>query len=378
MTTVVLATNRWTSWPDYAGSTWVPMQYLLGFRKLGVEVYWVDHLRRVDPYEHVHSLDYLVARFDATARDFGFGDRYAVVYDGGKRYFGLSREHIAELGQKADLLLALSGKGLPPESPLLAASRRAYVDMDPGFTQIWVHQGRLPLDQFDHFFTVGQNVGGPDFAIPTDVEWQPILPPMDLDEWPARIDERSRRFSTVGDWWGKQYARFNGELYGAKREEFLRFLEVPSKVEQEIEVALAIYQADHRELGRLHQLGWRLVNPCMHAGDPHSYREFIQRSRAEFSVAKGGYVRSNSGWVSDRTACYLASGKPALVQSTGFEDVFPTDRGLLTFSTIEEAIEGIEAIDRDYTTHARAARQLAEERFSAAVVLPGILRSVGL
>lgn len=379
MSLVVLSTQQWSSWPDLAGATWVPMQYILGFQRLGVEAVWVDHLGPVDPLTEPHSLEYLMRRFDSTAREFGFEDRYCVIHDGGRRHFGLSRERLAEVVSRADLLLAVSGKRLPADSPLLSIRRRAYVDVDPGFTQMWAHQCDMGLDQFQNFFTVGQNVGKRGFDIPTPgIEWRPIFPPVVLDLWPPRVDEKCERFSTVSDWWGSQYSRFQGKLYGGKREEFLRFIGVPKKARQRIEIALAIYPRDSRELGLLHENRWEIKDPYLYAGDPHSYREFIQYSRGEFSVAKGGYVLSRSGWISDRTACYLASGKPALVQSTGIEDSLPTGKGLLTFSTVEEALAGLEAIDADYRAHCEAAAELAAKHFDSRTVLRSLLDQLGL
>ena len=379
MTKIILATRNWSSWPDFAGATWVPLQYLLGFEKLGVDVYWVDYLDAVDPYKHPHSLDYLIDRFDSTANKFSFLDRYCIIYAEGERYFGLSQEKLARVAKKTDLLLSISGTGLPKESPLLEISRRAYVDVDPGFTQIWAQQVEMGLEQYNFFFTVGQNVGRTEFTIPTkNIEWKPIFPPVFLDAWPVHIDEKCRRFSTIADWWGNQWARYDGVLYGSKREEFLRFIRVPKEANQEIEVALFFEQDSYKQLDELRENNWKILNPILHAGDPLSYREFIQYSRAEFSTAKNGYVRSNSGWVSDRTACYLASGKPAVIQSTGFEWRLPTGEGLLTYHTVEEAVAGIEAINQDYRRHCHAARQLAEKYFNSDFVLRDLLEQTGI
>ena len=378
MSTVIISTQGWSGWPEFAGSTWVPMQYVLGFERLGVECFWVDHLGSIDPLEHVHSLEYLARRFDWTAREFGFGDRYCLVCEGGKRHFGLSESGLAEVAREAEALLALSGsKRLPADSPLLRVPRRAYFDLDPGFTQMWAAGKKdLGLDQFQLFFTVGLNVDGPGFEIPTGgIDWQPVFPPVVLDQWPARFDARCRRFSTIADWWGSQFSRFRGELYSGKREEFLRFLEVPRKANALFEVALSIYQKDSDDLRLLDQSGFEIRNPAIVAGDPYSYREFIQTSRAEFSVAKGGYVKSRGGWFSDRSACYLASGKPVLVQSTGLEEHLPTGKGLLTFRTVEEALAGIEAINADYPAHCEAARTLAEKYLDSDRVLRQILDS---
>jgi hypothetical protein len=378
MKTVIVGTRETSRWPEFAGSTWVRLQYLLGLRRLGFDSVWVDRLGPVDPLQHHHSLDYLVARFDRTAREFGLGDRYCIEYNGGERYFGMSGGEFRDLTGEAELLINVSGH-LPPDSPLMRVPRRAFIDVDPGFTQIWAHQADLGLGRHNYFFTVGQNVGGPGFTIPLrGVDWVPTLPPVVLEQWPAHIDPACRRFSTVGDWRGSQYAVFDGESYSGKRREFLRFLLVPRRARQPVEPAIYVGFADSEDLELLLGNKWVVHDPFLSAGDPHSYREFVRYSRAEFSVAKGGYVKSNSGWVSDRTACYLASGKPALVQSCGFERRLPTGSGLLTFSTLEEALAGIEAINGDYLSHCQAARQLAEEYFNSDVVLGRMLDRVGL
>jgi len=378
MTTVIVGTRDTSRWPEFAGSTWVRLQYLLGLRRLGVDAYWVDRLGPVDPHQHHHSLDYLTGRFDRTARDFGLGDRYCIEYNGGERYFGLSAGDYRDLVGAADLLLNISGH-LPPDSPLMRIPRRAFIDVDPGFTQIWAHQADVGLERHNFFFTIGQNVGGPDFTIPLrGVAWTPMLPPVALEHWPASGDPACQRFSTVADWRGSQYAVFKGKSYSGKRREFLRFLILPRRTRQPLEPALLVGFTDSEDLELLLGNKWVVHDPFQYAGDPQSYREFIRYSRAEFSVAKGGYVKSNSGWVSDRTACYLASGKPALVQSTGFERCLPTGQGLLTFRTVEEAVAGIEAINGDYPAHSLAARRIAEERFNSDVVLGHVLERVGL
>lgn len=375
---VLVVTREWTSWPHFAGSTWVPMQYVLGFQRLGVEALWLDHLSELDPATAVHDLDYLLHRMRSTAEDFGFAQDWCVVYAGGQEYFGRSAEEARGFVEEADLLLSISGKGLPPPLPLGRVPRRAYLDVDPAFTQIWAEQVDMGLRDYDLFFTVGQNIGSPGCRAPTNgIEWTTFFPPVVLDLWPACIDERCQRFSTVGDWWGDQMADFEGEYFGGKREEFLRIIGVPLETEQRIEAALSIYQRDHEDLALLTKNRWRLLDPSRVAGDPRAYRSFIQRSRAEFSVAKGGYVKSRSGWISDRTACYLASGKPALVQSTGLESSLATGTGLLTFRTPEEALAGLRAIDEDYVEHTEAARALAERHLDARIVLRGMLERAG-
>jgi hypothetical protein len=384
----VVASSGASGLPEVAGNTWTFLQYVVGLARLGVESFWVDHQPRLDPRQPArerrahpdqdcHSIEYVSARFRAMAHSFGFEDRYCIVYDGTSS-FGMTSAELEDVVGETDLLLNLAGP-LPSGSALLRIPRRAYVDLDPGFTQIWAHQIDLGLDNHEFFFTVGQSVGSPEFEITTlGIEWRPIFPPVVLDLWPAHVDEACERLSTVADWRGSQYARFEDELYAGKRDEFIRFLEVPRRVQRPVELALTIGQHDHEDLGLLLRNQWFVRDPYLYAGDLESYREFIQSSRAEFSVAKSGYVKSHSGWFSDRTACYLASGKPAVVQSTGFERQLPTGDGLITFGTVQQAVDAIEEIERDYRAHAEASRRIAEERLDSRLVLASILSQVGL
>ena len=377
MTQVILGTRETSRWPEFAGSTWVRLQYMLGLTKLGIECVWIDRLSTVDR-SHPHSLDYLVERFDRTARLFGFQDRYCIVYNNGEKYFGLSETSFKNLTESAGLVLNVSGH-LPADSPLMRVPKRAYVDVDPGFTHIWATQVDMGFDRHNFFFTIGQNVGTNHFKIPLGgVNWQAMCPPVALDHWPARIDESCTRIGTVGDWRGSQHAVYEGEYYGAKRREYIELLHLPRITGRPIELALCIGPEDWEDIGLLKTSKWKVLDPFLYAGDPLSYREFVQNSRAEFSVAKSGYVKSNSGWISDRTACYLASGKPALVQSTGYEWKFPGQKGLVTFSNLEEAITGLKAIDADYRAHCEAARKIAEDHFDSTKVLQQVLSHVAL
>jgi hypothetical protein len=378
MKQIILGTRETSRWPEFAASTWVRLQYMLGLDKLGIECFWVDRLNAVDPLTHPHSLDYLVERFDRTAREFGFKDRYCIVYNDGEKHLGLSESSLKSLTESAGLLLNISGH-LPPSSPLMRVPRRAYVDVDPGFIHIWATQVDMGLDRHNFFFTIGQSVGTEHFKIPLNgVNWQAICPPVALYHWPARIDANCKRIGTVGDWRGSQHAVYEGEYYGGKRREYVDLLHLPRITGRNIELALCIGPEDWEDIGLLKSSKWKVLDPFLYAGDPHSYREFVQMSRAEFSVAKSGYVKSNSGWISDRTACYLASGKPALVQSTGCEWKFAHQKGLVTFRNLEEAIAGLKAIDDDYLVHCEAARRIAEEHFDSAKILGQVLAHVAL
>jgi hypothetical protein len=378
MIKAIVATKETSRRAEFAGSMWVRFQYLLGLQKLGIESYWVDRVGKVDPFTEPHSLDYVVKRFDRIVDDWGLRGRACIDYEHGKRFFGLSEKELRRVIQETDLLINLGGH-LPPDSPLQEIPRRVFVDVDPGYTQIWALECDIGLDRHNFFFTVGQNVGRPEFPIPTrGVDWQTTLPPIVLDQWPARIDERSRRISTIADWRGSQVAIYDAEYYGTKREQFIRFLDVPLEAGERIELVLCIGQHDFEDLGLLLGHDWRVRDPYQYAGDLESYREFIQYSRAEFSIAKSGYVKSRSGWISDRTACYLTSGKPAIVQSTGIEWRLPTGKGLLSFSTVDEAVQAIQSMNEDYIGHCRAARQIAEEYFDSDRVLRSMLERVDL
>lgn len=370
---MIVATHNTARVPEFGGSTWVRLQYVLGLMDLGVDVLWLEQLDRVDRRCEVHSLDYLIRRFSGSLSALGAADRWAVRYASGEQFFGKPRAEVERQIAQADVLLNIGGF-LPEDSPLLEIPRRAYVDVDPGFTQMWSHEVDVWLDTHTHHFTVGQNVASPDFAVATgDVCWRPTLPPVHLPSWPARIDERCRRYSTVADWRGSQDAIYEGEYYGTKRSEFIRYLHVPTRTGRRVELALCIGQEDFEDLGLLHGHAWRVRNAFQYVGDPAAYREFIQYSRTEFSVAKHGYVKSNSGWFSDRTACYLASGKPAVVQSTGFEQHVPTGRGLLTFQDVDEAVSAVSEVEAAYLQHCRAARDFAEAHLDSRLVLTQML-----
>ena len=258
--------------------------------------------------------------------------------------------------------------------------RKAYVDLDPGFTQIWHETGHLRVGGHDAYFTVGTNIGSAACTIPTGgTRWQPILPPIVLDEWPVCSLERRTAFTTIANWRGPfGPVQWNGKTLGLKVHEFRKFLDLPAKTGQQFELALNIHRAEEKDLQALDRHGWKIVNPSEVAGDPDSYRRYVQNSGAEFSAAQEIYVATQSGWFSDRTAAYLASGKPALVQDTGFSRMPPIGKGLVSFRTPEEASDGARIIRDDYPGHCRAARTIAEEFFDSRKVLGSFLTSVGI
>ncbi|HEU4703253.1 MAG TPA: hypothetical protein VFS37_12290 [Conexibacter sp.] len=257
--------------------------------------------------------------------------------------------------------------------------QQVFLDVDPGYPQLW-RELRLAdvLAGHDRFVTVGANVGRAGCPIPAcGVEWVHTPPPVDLRAWtPA---PSGSAFTSVATW-RNPYGTiaFDGVTYGSRVHAFRDFIELPRLVEAEFELALDIDAAETRDLRALERNGWRLVDPRAVAGTPAAYRDYVRGSRAELCVAQQLYVGTRSGWLSDRSVCYLASGKPVLAQDTGLAGHYPVGEGLLTFSTLEEAAAGVEEIERDYARHSAAARALAEEHFDARRVLGRLLERLAL
>jgi hypothetical protein len=373
----VIVTSAWgAGYPEGGGMQWLNLHYLAGLRALGVEAFWLDILNPPKPGA-TRTVGEMVNGFRAQCERFDLGEHWAVLYDG-KEVFGMTERSLVALCSDCDLLINLCG-ALKPEELLRRIKRRAYFDLDPGFTQIWAQEWDMDLSKHNLFFTIGLNLNGPDFVPPRrdGLDWQTFLPPIALEYWPAQTDAPARPFTTIGQWRGQE-AVWQEEYYGPKREEFLKFVELPRKTPQPIELGLLIHESEEEDLAALRGNGWSLTNPHETAAGLDGFRSYIQQSRAEFSVAKGGYIKSRSGWFSDRSVCYLASGRPVLVQDSGFRRYLPVGQGLLTFTTLEEAVRGIDSINADYVAHCAAARRLAEEKFAAPKVLQSILERSGV
>jgi hypothetical protein len=367
--------------PGNGGHTWVFLQYLLGFRKLGWDVLFLDRLepemcmdQSGRPAGVAQSVN--MAYLDRVLSAFGLGDRYAVFHPGGT--LGVERAQALRETERASLLLNVNGF-LEDREVLGAAARRVYLDIDPGFAHMWRALGLHDAFQgHDQYVTVGESVGRPECTIPTgDIDWITTPQPVVLDEWPAQSSP-GRAFTSVGSWRGPfAPIEYEGETYGLRVHEFRRFAGLPRMVKPPLEVALDIDDADGGDLKLLREGGWKLRDPREIAADPWRYRSYLQDSSAEIMVAKNIYVRSLSGWFSDRSICYLASGRPVLAQETGWSAHHPAGEGLLAFSSMEEAIEGVERIERDYRRHSRAARALAEDRFESSRVIGELVRKLG-
>lgn len=369
--------------PFQAGHTWQFLQYLLGFRKLGWNVLFLDQLDegmcvdgtgRPVPPDRSRNVAYFVSVMDA----FGLDGAYSLALDGNGRRIGMSRDSVLQACSSADFLLNVMGY-VTDEEILAAVRRRVFLDTDPGFGQMWEDLGLADLlSGHDDFVTIAENIHEPGCAIPDcGRNWIAWRQPIVLDEWPAATTPPQRGFTSIGSWRGP-YApiEHQGRTYGLRAHEFRKFMELPRRVEEPFEVALDIHAAETADLERLREEGWKLVDPAVVARDPWAYRAYIQGSRAEFMATKGIYVHTGSGWFSERSICYLASGRPVLAQDTRLGDLYPIGEGLLAFSTLEDAVEGARAISADYGRHSRAARQIAEAHFASEKVIPRLLESL--
>jgi hypothetical protein len=356
-------------WPGAGGHTWFALQYLLGFRALGWEVTLVD---RLDAEMPRGGLDYLARTMDR----FGLDGQWSVLLPHGESA-GLSRAEVGCRLASSDLLLNVMGY-LDDEDLLAAPPLRVFLDVDPGFGQMWRQLGLAdPFAGHDRFVTVGLDVGSAGCGVPDcGLDWIPTLPPVALDHWPVAAGGTS--FTSVATWRGPYGpVEYEGRAYGLRAHEFRRFLSLPERVPAEFELALAIDPADGADRERLEGAGWKLLDPGAVAADPDAYHRFIQGSGAELTVAKGMYVKTESGWFSDRSACYLASGKPVIAQETGFGAHLPTGEGLLSFSSVEEAVAAVDDVRGDFPRHRGAAREIAEEHFGAERVLGRLVDELG-
>jgi hypothetical protein len=357
----------------YGGHAWALLQYVFGFRELGFDVTVVDRLEpeMLGATSEEAALGYLRGLLDED------GISYCVLGADGSSLDGLSREEALAKTMDARFLFNVMGFVRDPE--LLAAARqRVFLDIDPGFGQVWRELGLADVfEGHDAFVTVGRNIGQEGCGVPTcGLRWLTIPHPVVLNRCP--VVEGGDGFTSVGSWRGP-YDRieYQGRGLGLRVHEFRKFAGLPLRVDVPFRVALEIDPSDESDLTLLQDGGWQLLDPRGVAFDPGAYLRFVQSSLAEFTVAKGIYVELQSGWLGDRTACYLASGKPALVQDTGLGPLYPLGEGLVSFSTLDEAVAGVETILDDYRTHAGAARRLAEAEFDARIVLSRLLEELG-
>jgi hypothetical protein len=367
--------------PGQGGATWAVLQYLLGFARLGHEVVFVEPLdaETLIPDDACLGQSFNAAYCRRVMEEHGLAHSWALLLNGTRETAGLPYGELVRIGREAAVLVNISGT-LADQDLASRIPVRIYLDVDPAFTQLWqaVQDVDMRLDGHTHFVTVGLNIGSPDCPVPTcGRDWIRTVPPVVLDQWPVAEGVVHNGLTTVANWRGYGSIEHDGALYGQKAHSLRRFMALPTLTRERFLPALAIHHDEHADLAALRTNGWQLLDPQRVAGSPSEYRSFVQGSKAEFGIAKSGYVASRCGWISDRSACYLASGRPVLAQDTGFSRHLPAGLGLLAFASLEDVLAGLELINRDYGTHAAAARELAEEHFDARRVLTRVLDEVG-
>lgn len=367
------------------GHSWALLQYILGFRQLGWHVLFVD---RLEPHmltfgegataslQESDNMQYL----SAIVRRFGLKGSFAVVYDQGRSVIGMERSDLNRLINESALMIDINGY-LAGDETLGQAKLRVFLDIDPGFFQMWHASGLHDAFRgYQVFVTIAENINRADCEIPRcGIQWMTTRQPIVLNYWPVTKASPSARWTSVCAWRGPfEPVVHQNRRFGLRAHEFRKFMRLPELVSQRFELALEIHPGDWRDADQLHAHGWATVSPRSVAGSPQAYQRYLQNSRGEFMVAKNMYVDTRSGWFSDRSICYLASGRPVVAQETGFSCRYSTGQGLLAFSSLEQAAEQIRSVEEDYDRHSSAARCVAEHFFDSDTVLTKLLQTMGV
>jgi len=359
--------------PGNGGEAWVRLSWVLGLRRLGFDAWLVEEANRETAARGRFF-------FERTVAEHGLADR-AVLVTPEATIGPLAQAELEELADEAVALVNISGNLRDP-ALLSRFSNRAYIDLDPGFTQLWQLQGLLgdQLESHHRHFTVALNIGGEGCEIPTaEIDWVPLPPPVLIDTWTPPPAPNLDRFTTVASW-RNTFGRpeIDGRAYTLKHHQLRRFSDLPGRVAPALEIALAIHPDEAEEAESLRRAGWRVVDATSASGGTDSFREYVRGSGAEFAVTQGVYAETRSGWISDRTAHYLACGRPAVVQDTGIPSLGPAQEGLLAFSEPPDAAAAIEAIAGSYATHSAAARDYAERNLDSDRVLATMLEAAAV
>jgi hypothetical protein len=370
-------------YPKGGGLLWLPAQYVLGLRDLGCRVRWLEVLwTHGDP-----ALDRtLIDRFWRNVEELGVREHVVLAYfaegdpDDPRGLPDIQGMSASEFQAQArdSVLLNMAGGVIPMLRE--GFGRTALFDIDPGAFQLWAREWDMGLTSHDVCVTIGMNLGEPDSPVPLDgVPWRRIWPIVHLPSWPVQPPPQpGARYTTVTQWWNDHYAFLDGDVYDCnKRSGFMPIVALPERVGFELELAANLHPGETADRTLLASHGWRLVEPDDVAGTGAAFRRYVQGSRGECSATKPAYVKSRAGWISDRTVCYLASGRPCVVEDTGAAAHLPEGPGLRFFTTVDDAVEGLRAVEANYAAASRAARALAEEVFASRVVLPHLLEVIG-
>jgi hypothetical protein len=372
----------------FGGQTWLYLNWLRGLQRLGHDVWYVED-DSVWPYDPIHrtvaaDCVYAVRHIKDCMETIGLSDHWAFRLSSVDRAcWGLTPVELHELYRSCDALLNIVGATIVREE-MLAAPFRVLVETDPVTAELRLATGqewiRSEFNKHQRIATYGENYGAADCGVPLNgFSYVKTRQPVDLELWPVAYDDSAPCFTTIGHYrQSGSDVEYNGEVYHwSKHHEWEKFLDLPARTAQSFELGLAV--DDPADQTRLEARGWRVRSPVEMSLDVFGrYPEYIRRSRGEFTVAKDQNVRLRSGWFSERDACYLASGKPVVAQDTGFGHVLPVGEGLFAVRSLDQAVDAVEAINRDYSRHCKAARALAEEYFEATGVAGRLLREVGL
>ncbi len=357
--------------PEQGGATWAVLQYLLGFRQLGHRVVFVEGIQESSlgpkgvPLDRTCNASY----FRRVMADFGFASDSALMVAGTRQTIGLSYEELRRVARSTDVLINISGM-LTDEELTSAIPCRAYLDLDPTFNQLWhaLHGCDMRFRGHTHFVTIGLAIGQSDCTVPTcGLPWITTPQPVVLSYWPVAERITHDALTTVGHWRSYGSIEHDGTLYGQKAHSLRRFVTLPTLTEERFMLALAIHPDERQDLEALAANGWDLLDPAQIARTPADYQRFIQGSKAEFGIAKSGYVASRCGWFSDRSLCYLASGRPVLAQDTGFSNFVPAREGLFAFRSTEDILADIEEVRTNYARIMRVRRGPSPKSYSTLI-----------
>lgn len=361
------------------GLVWHHLQYVLGLQRMGHDVIFIedsdDYPSCYNPETHEFSVDpsYGIRFIEQVFSRFKMNNKWAYYHAHSNKWFGADEKTVKQFCQSADLFLNLSGIN-PLREFIQKIPIRVFIDTDPVFTQIrhLTEAGAANLAaKHNRFFSFGENFSNPDCAIPDDhFLWQPTRQPIVTEIWPPSPGNKNSKWTTIMQWDSYKVREYNGQTFGMKSSSFDPYINFPKSVFDSFELAIGSATAPK---DTLRQGGWQIRDPLLVTKTPEAFQQYILSSKGEWSVAKQGYVSSYSGWFSERSCCYLASGRPVIVQDTGFSDFLETGNGLLSFTNPEEAKACIEEVNKNYKKHCEAARSIAETYFNHKNVLSKLL-----
>src|SRR5258708_2872366 len=363
--------------PYQGGAAWAVLQYVLGLRRLGYNVYLIEPVaaKALRPTGTQFAVSENATSFRAVIRAYGLDRRSSLVLEGSNEAAGLPYPELRKISADAVGLINISGM-LRRQDLIGNIPIRVYLDLDPGFNQLWdATQGMdMRFSAQNRFVTVGNALGDADCLVPVcGIQWTTTFQPVVLEYCTVANRVFFDGFTTVANWRGYGSIEHNGVHYGQKAHSLRKFMDLPTKTSEKFMMALSIHPGECQDLTALSSNGWRLVDPLRVASTPKKYLRFIGGSKAEFGIAKSGYVAARSGWFSDRSACYLASGRPVIAQDTGFGKYLPCGEGLFPFQTADDALAAMEGINVDYARHPTAADAVANEYFESRTVLSKLL-----